>query len=181
MRREETELVNENILTRTDDTSIGFKACHTETDGWSLAAGAKRNSMTCIAVVIGCANDDDRYALAKSLLRKEFAGWKVVQPAFSAEFLYPMTVHGGVEDAVLIEPGELQGIVIPKDCNNLETVLVLPKFMDAPIKKGQKLGTVAFYQGDTLLYETAVLATENVGKRNFWDALSKIAVKMHEL
>ena len=33
LRGEETELVNENTFARTDDTSIGFKACHTEADG----------------------------------------------------------------------------------------------------------------------------------------------------
>ena len=53
LRGEETELVNENTFARTDDTSIGFKACHTEADGWSIAAGAERKQMKCIAVVLG--------------------------------------------------------------------------------------------------------------------------------
>lgn len=181
LRGDATELVNENVLARTDDTSIGFKACHTETDGWSIAAGAERQHMKCIAVVLGCQTDDDRFALSKSLLRRGFAGWKVVQPGFSAEFLYPVKVRGGVDQAVLVEPGELQGLVVPKSCSELETVLVLPRYIEAPVRKGQKLGDAAFYQGDTLLFETTVIAAESVRVRNFFDALQKIAVKMLKL
>lgn len=181
LRGEATELVNENMLTRTDDTNIGWKACHTETDGWNIAAGATRNGMTCIVVVLGCQTDEDRFDLAKSLLRRGFSGWKVIQPGFSAEFLYPVEVRSGVDRAVLIEPGELHGLVVPKSCTELETVLVLPNYIEAPVEQGQVLGTAAFYQGETLLYETTVVAAQAVKKRNFWDALQKIFVKMHEL
>ena len=45
LRGEATELVNENTFSRTDETSIGFKACHSEAEGWSIAAGARRNGM----------------------------------------------------------------------------------------------------------------------------------------
>lgn len=178
LRGEATELVNENWLARTDDTSIGFKACHTETDGWSIAAGAKRQNMKCISIVMGCQTDDDRFVLAKSLLKRGFAGWQVVQPGFSSEFLYPLKVRGGVEQAVLLEPGELKGLVVPKSCSELETVFVLPQYIEAPVKKGQHLGSAAFYNGDTLLYETAVVASDAVRERNIWDALEKIFVKM---
>ena len=181
LRGEATELVNENTFARTDDTGIGWKACHTETDGWSIAAGAERNHMRCIAVVLGCRTDDDRFALAKQLLRRGFAGWKVVQPGFSAEFLYPIRVRGGVEQAVLAAPGELQGLVIPRTCAEPETVMVVPNYVQAPVRRGQKLGSAAFYQGDTLLYETAVVAADSVRMRNFGDALRKITVKMLKL
>lgn len=181
LRGEATELVNENVLARTDDTNIGWKACHTETDGWNLAVGAERKHMKCIAVVMGCQSDDDRFALAKSLLKRGFAGWKVVQPGFSAEFLYPIEVRGGLDRAVLVEPGDLHGLVVPKSCSELETVLVLPQYIEAPVQKGQKLGTAAFYQGDTMLFETTVVAAEPVRSRNFWDALQKITIKMLKL
>ena len=131
--------MNENTFARTDDTSIGFKACHTEADGWSIAAGAERKQMKCIAVVLGCQTDDSRFALAKSLLRRGFAGWQVVQPAFSAEFLYPVTVRGGICRSVLVEPKRLQGLVVPKSDQELETVLVLPRYVLAPVKKGDSV------------------------------------------
>ena len=50
--------------------------------------------------------------------------------------------------------------------------------MQAPVRKGQKLGHAAFYQGDTLLYETDVAAADAVPVRDFWDALYQITVKM---
>ncbi len=181
LRGDQTELVNENTFARTDDTSVGWKACHTESDGWSIAAGADRKDMTCIAVVLGCETDDDRFALAKDLLRRGFLGWKVVQPAFSEEFLYPVQVRSGVERAVLIRPGELKGLVVPRDCHELETVMVIPRYVEAPVQEGQKLGTAAFYQNDTLLYETSVVASDSVRKRNFGDALLQIIVKMLEI
>lgn len=178
LRGEATELVNENTLTRTDETCIGFKACHTEADGWSIAAGAERNHMQCIAVVLGCQEDNDRFALAKQLLRKGFSGWKVLQPGFSGEFLYPISVRRGVDRAVLAEPGKLRGLAVPKGCGELETVLVLPRFIQAPVRKGQQLGSAAFYQDGTLLYETTVVAADAVRKRNYGDALLEIAVKL---
>ena len=178
LRGEATELVNENTFSRTDETSIGFKACHSEAEGWSIAAGARRNGMQCVAVVLGCGDTDSRFTLAKQLLRKGFAGWKVVQPQLSGEFLYPVQVRGGVERAVLAESGPLKGLVVPRSCTELETVMVLPRFVQAPVRKGQKLGHAAFYQGDTLLYETHVAAADAVPVRDFWDALYQITVKM---
>lgn len=178
LRGEATELVNENTFSRTDETSIGFKACHSEAEGWSIAAGARRNGMQCVAVVLGCGDTDSRFTLAKQLLRKGFAGWKVVQPQLSGEFLYPVQVRGGVERAVLAESGPLKGLVVPRSCTELETVMVLPRFVQAPVRKGQKLGHAAFYQGDTLLYETDVAAADAVPVRDFWDALYQITVKM---
>ena len=181
LRGDATELVNENTFARTDETSIGFKACHSESEGWSIAAGAERNGMQCVAVALGCGDTDSRFALAKQLLRKGFAGWKVVQPGFSGEFLYPVQIRGGVERAVLAEPGRLKALVIPRSCGELETVMVLPGYFRAPVRKGQKLGSAAFYQGDTLLYETDVVAADAVRERNFWDALEQITVKMLKL
>ena len=52
LRGDATELVNENTFARTDETSIGFKACHSESEGWSIAAGAERNGMQCVAVAL---------------------------------------------------------------------------------------------------------------------------------
>ncbi len=181
LRDGETELVNENVWARTDENTIGFKACHTETDGWHLAAGDTQNGMTCIAVVLGCETDDDRYTLARSLLRRGFSGWKVVQTGFSTEFLYPLAVRGGVAPSVLVESSTLHALAIPKNSADIETVLVMPNYVLAPVKKGQSLGTVAFYQGDTLYYETTVVAANAVEKRNFWDALAHVIVKLHEL
>ena len=85
------------------------------------------------------------------------------------------------ERAVLAEPGRLKALVIPRSCGELETVMVLPGYLRAPVRKGQKLGSAAFYQGDTLLYETDVVAADAVRKRNFWDALEQITVKMLKL
>ena len=181
LRGDATELVNENTFARTDETSIGFKACHSEKEGFSIAAGAERSQMQCVAVVLGCGDTDSRFALAKQLLRKGFSGWKVVQPGFSGEFLYPVQVRGGVERAVLAEPGKLKGLAIPRSCGELETVMVLPRYVQAPVRKGQNLGQAAFYQGDTLLYETDVAAAAAVDVRNYWDTLREITVKMLKL
>ncbi len=181
LRGDATELVNENTFARTDETSIGFKACHSEKEGFRIAAGAERSQMQCVAVVLGCSDTDSRFTLAKQLLRKGFSGWKVVQPGFSGEFLYPVQVRGGVERAVLAEPGKLKGLAIPRSCGELETVMVLPQYVQAPVRKGQKLGQAAFYQGDTLLYETEVEAADAVRVRGYWDTLREITVKMLKL
>ena len=42
------------------------------------------------------------------------------------------------------------------------SVTVLPDYCTAPIRAGQQLGTVYFYEGDTLLCEAQLQAAEDV-------------------
>lgn len=177
LRGEATELVNENTMIRTYDDSIGFKASHTEASGWCLAVGATRNDMTCIAVVLG-GEETQRFADGKQLLKTGFSQYRVVQPSFSDEFLKPIPVKGGISAAVGFTTEDLHGLVVPKSQPDLTTVLLLPDYIEAPVKKGRRIGSVAFYRGDTLLYETPLVTVSAVREMTFLDALLKITVKM---
>ena len=177
LRGEATELVNENTFSRTYEGHIGFKASHTEQSGWCLAEGATRNGMTCIAVVLNGA-EDQRFADVKQLLKAGFSQYRVMQPLFSDEFLKPLTVKGGVSTAVRFTADDVHGVVVPKAEPDLTAVLQLPSYIEAPVQKGRKIGSVAFYNGDTMLYETALVTTEPVEAMTFSRAFAKITVKM---
>lgn len=69
-------------------------------------------------------------------------------------------------------------MVVPKAEPDLTAVLQLPSYIEAPVQKGRKIGSVAFYNGDTMLYETALVTTEPVEAMTFSRAFAKITVKM---
>lgn len=177
LRGEDTELVSENTLIRTYEGHIGWKASHTEASGWCIAEGAEKNGMTCITVVLG-STEDERFQLCKNLLAKGFSSYKVTLPSFSTEFLKPVSVHGGIDKAVCITANNLIGLVVPKNNPELKTVMVLPNYINAPVSKGRKIGIVAFYQGDTLLYETEIITTDEVKEMTLQIAFKKMIDKM---
>lgn len=173
VRNDQTELVNENKLVRTYDGILGFKAGHSKKSGYTLALAAERNEQRYISVILGCDDENERFTAGKSLLADGFSMYKVTTPAFSNEFLKPVAVHGGVDSAVEIEAGTLKGLVVPKGHDELCSVVFIPEFVYAPVQKGQYIGKVGFYNGDTLLYETDLIASESVESMTFSKAVKK--------
>ena len=94
--------------------------------------------------------------------------------------LQPLSVHHGVDDAVEIEAEDLTGLVVPKSGDELSSVIFIPEYVEAPVKKGQKIGTVGFYNGDALLYETNLIASESVECMTFSIALKKYLYIMYK-
>lgn len=176
-----TELVNENTFARTYEGMTGWKASHTEKSGWCIAAGAERNGMECAAVILGAEDKDSRFAMARELLKNGFSKYMLTLPGFSSEFMKPVPVKGGVSENVDVEAEGLTGLVVPKTDSALKAVLVLPKYVHAPIEKGQKIGSIAFYNGDTLLLETALVAEESVEAMTISTAVEKMLVKLCKL
>lgn len=172
-----TELVSENTLTKKYEGLRGFKAGHGEACGYTLAAAAERDGFCCIAVVLGCEDEDTRFSKGKSLLAKGFAGYTVTTPDFSTEFMKPVTVRHGMDSAVLTEPLQLVSAAIPKG-ESVSCVVVLPNYAEAPVRAGDVLGCVAFYCGDTMLYETALCAAASVERRGFWDSFAQLLENM---
>jgi D-alanyl-D-alanine carboxypeptidase (penicillin-binding protein 5/6) len=174
IREESVELVNENTLTRTLEGCRGLKAAHSETAGQCLIAAAEQDGMVCVAVVLGCEDEDERFTEAKKLLNTGFQSFTVTVPGFSEEFLMPLRVKGGTESAVLLELSGLPALAVPVGAEDLQTVLVLPSYREAPLKKGEKVGAVCFYNGKTLLCETDLLAAQDVPEITFGYAIRKM-------
>ena len=165
LRDGETELVSENRLTRDYEGLLGMKAGHGDSSGYTLTLAAEQDGMRMIAVVLGAADTDARFADAKKLLKKGFSEYTVTTPDFSAEHIRPLPVRGGTADAVLPEAGELLSVASPKG-SRITTVTLLPAYAEAPVRRGEQLGTAAFYCGDALLYEIPLTAAEDVPKRS---------------
>ncbi len=174
IRNETVEIVNENTLTRTLDGCRGLKAAHSEAAGQCLTAACERDGMVCVAVVLGCEDEDERFAIAKQLLNTGFRQYKITTPGFSEEFLTPLKVRGGTESAVLLRLSSLPELAVPQSASDLETVMVLPEYMQAPLSAGQQVGTVYFYHGDTLLCSVPIQAADEVPEITFGFALRKV-------
>ena len=166
-----TELVSENELTRGYSGLLGLKAGHGDASGYTLCAAAERDHMRMIAVVLGSADADERFRIAKNLLADGFSGYYVTTPDFSPEFIKPLRVHHGISSAVQPETGALCSIAAPKG-EAFQTVIWLPEYVEAPVKKGQAIGSAAFYCGDSLLCEVSLTAAEEIPRRGFRETLA---------
>lgn len=161
----QTELVSENRLANSYERHIGFKAAHSDETGYNIAEGGMDETGSCyIAVVLGADNEDDMYKKAKSLLRSGFNDYKVTIAMFPDEMLMPMKIRGGCDSAVELRLRNQSRIVIPKSVSELSSTVVLPEYLTAPVKKGQIIGTAAFYSEKNLVCETDIIASDNVAK-----------------
>jgi len=176
-----TELVSENTLTRTFDKHCGFKACHSEESGFCIAEGGRsENGTVYVAVVLGGTDDETAFSTAKSLVRKGFGEYKVTEANFPQEMMKPLPVRNGTESAVEIAFEGMSNIVVPKGVKSLTTVSVIPQYADGPLKKGQRIGTAAFYSDDTLVYETYIVSQKDVPRLTFNYVFNEILFKVLE-
>ncbi len=164
----QTELVNENTLARTYERHIGFKACHSEKSGYCIAeAGRNEKGTVYISVVLGAEDEDISFGKAKKLINSGFSNYKITATMFPDEMLHPLEVHNGTENSVELKIQKQDMLVVPVGTKELSSVLVIPEYINAPVKKGQKIGMASFYNGDTLVCEIPVTANDNVNKLSF--------------
>lgn len=170
----QTELVSENKLANSYERHVGFKVCHSEETGYNIAEAGMDEAGTCfISVVLGAENEDEMYKKARSLIRSGFTDYKVTATMFPDEMLMPVKVRGGCDNAVEIRIRGQSRLVVPKAVKELSTAVVLPEYLTAPIKSGQKIGTAVFYSDKNCVCEIDIITVKNVEKLSFPYVLKK--------
>lgn len=174
-----TELVNENTLSRTYKHHIGFKASHSEQSGYCIAEAAINESGEIyVAVVLNAPSENDSFSTAKRLLNKGLTEYKTTVPGFPDEFLVPVKVKNGVENVVEIKLKLHKNVAVKKNISEFTNVSVIPDYISAPVRKGQKIGTVAFYSKNVLIYETDLIAKNDVDSFSFPFIFKKMLLKL---
>jgi D-alanyl-D-alanine carboxypeptidase len=153
------------------DGCRGLKASRSG-EKYSLIAAAEKNGLVCAAIVLNT-DKNERFDRAKMLLKEGFSGHKLAAPGYAEEFLVPLKIRGGTEQAVLLELSRLPVLAVPKSAE-LASVTVLPEFYQAPVCKGEQVGAVYFYNGKTLLAQSTLCAADDVPAMDLRAAWGKV-------
>ncbi len=162
-------LSNTNKLIYYYSGATGLKTGFTSRSMYCLSATAERDGVEYIAVVMHCETSADRFESAKTLLSYAFANYALIS-VYPDNALLPVRVELG--KVPYVQP-VIQGndkLLTEKDIapNVMKDVQVVEK-ISAPVKAGDKLGSLVVKSGDNVLGEFPIVAGDSVGRLNWGD------------
>ena len=170
-------LSNTNKMVRFYNGATGLKTGFTSTAGFCLSASAQREGMELVAVVMGSETSPKRFAACKSLLDYGFANYALIQPEAPQQFSVPVKL--GKEDAVRAVPAQQTPLLIDKGQKSSVNIKTeLDEDVDAPVSKGQRLGTMTVKSGEQVLAQIPLVAEQPVEKLTFGDIFYRLLQKL---
>ena len=172
-------LSNTNKMVRFYNGATGLKTGFTQAAGYCLSATAQRDGLELIAVVMGCATSQERFAACKALLDYGFANYAIADPQLEGETTVPVTL--GTAESVVVAPAESARMLIEKGQKSLiSTKITLEEQVSAPVSQGQRLGTMTVYAGEQVLRQIPLVAQTAVERLTwgqvFWSLVKKLAM-----
>ncbi len=173
LRGGETALTNTNRLVRFYEGCTGLKTGTTDGAGSCLAASAERNGLHLIAVSMGSATSDERFASCRTLLDYGFSAFESFTPRLDPAQLVPIPVKDGVVSSLTPDFGEIPSLLVEKGrADEIGCTVNIPESLEAPVKQGDAVGRIAYTLDGKLLAEVEVLAGHAVPRMSFGTALA---------
>lgn len=153
-----SELTNTNKLVRYYEGCTGLKTGYTSTAMYCLSASAERNGTEYIAVIMHAESIESRNKDASALLDYGFANFRLC-PLTSGEELPDVAVELGTEASVTpVYDGGGAVLLRTKDAQGLSWSLDLPESVAAPVRAGERLGTLTLSNSSGPVAEVPILA-----------------------
>ena len=170
-------LSNTNKLVRFYDGATGLKTGFTAAAGYCLSASAMREGMELVAVVMGCDSSKDRFDACRKLLDHGFATYTLAQPKLEGEVYVPVEL--GQQPLVQAVAGSEEALLIDKTHKaSLVTDITLDESVNAPVSKGQRLGTLTLRAGERVLVQVPLVAAQAVNKLTFGQIFLQLLQKL---
>lgn len=182
LRNGESELVNTNKLVRFYEGCTGLKTGTTSKAGYCLSATAKRNGMELVAVVMDGQTSSDRFEGAKKLLNYGFANYTFSSLEADLKENTSVAVKNGTESAVTIKAGGKLDLLLKRNENGKITqeISIEPEII-APVKAGQKVGTVSFLLDGKEMGSVDIVAEKDVAKLGFGTVFLRLILCLFKL
>ena len=170
-----TELVNTNRLIRYFEGCDGGKTGSTNEAGCCLTASAKRGDMRLISVIIGADNSKTRFNESSKLLTYGFGNFENRFLVNSQNSLATLDISKGKSDTCDVFAKEDFAIVVKKgDNTTYETIVDLPKKLKAPLKNGEKVGTIKVTKDGNIIKEIDIIVKNDIKHISFFDSVGKV-------
>ncbi|PJD96370.1 MAG: serine-type D-Ala-D-Ala carboxypeptidase [Legionella sp.] len=154
---------NRNRLLWRDSNVDGLKTGHTNEAGFCLVSSAVRDNMRLLAVVLGEPNDSSRADDSEKLLNYGFRFFETHQLYKKEQPVSELPLYKGLADKVSVGLIENQFITIPTgQYQRLNISTRIPSYLQAPIKKGDKVGELVIQFDKDILATKPLYALQTV-------------------
>ncbi|XXM74112.1 D-alanyl-D-alanine carboxypeptidase family protein [Lysinibacillus sphaericus] len=177
--RENTEnkfwLVNTNKLVRFYDGVDGLKTGFTNEAKYCLTATAKKGNMRVIAVVFGASTPKERNSEVTKMLDYAFNQYQTKPMFKKGDPLSQVKVSKGQESKVQAVTDEPISILAKKGekLDKVEQKVTLSKNVKAPVKKGDKVGTLVIKNKGKKVLESELVAKQDVNEASWWQLFKR--------
>ena len=167
---------NRNRLLWTDPYVDGVKTGHTEEAGWCLIASARRGERRLLSVLLGGATDAGRAAESQKLLNWGFQAFDTVELYQAGKPVSALRVWKGTAKEVGAGFVANRYVTLPKGrAAELKLAMHATEPLMAPVKSGQRVGTVDVRLDDKSIAQFPLIALADVPAAGFfgraWDSV----------
>ncbi len=160
---------NRNKLLWRDKTVDGIKTGHTDAAGYCLASSAKRDNMRLIAVVLGDKSEEARANSSRALLNYGFRFFESRKLYSAGQTLRNIRVWKGEQDQLALGVSQDLHISFPAGSyKKLSATIDIQPAIIAPVKKGQKIGTLNISLDNNIIEETPLVALQTIEEGGLW-------------
>ncbi|MCM2679079.1 serine hydrolase [Echinimonas agarilytica] len=167
------EQFNRNALLWDKDLGAdGIKTGHTNDAGYSLVSSAEKDGMRLVAVVMGTESTRSRNAENRKLLQYGFRFFETVVPYEPETVFAEERVWFGTKEQVQLGVLETVATTLPKgQVKNLKADFELTERPEAPVKKGDRYGTVHVTLNGEDIAEYPLVALHDVEEAGWFSRL----------
>lgn len=154
---------NRNRLLWQDETVDGVKTGHTAAAGYCLVSSAKRDGNRLVAVIMGTKSDSARVVESRKLLNWGFRFFETTTLFKRGAELKSVKIWKGEADNLSVGAGDDVVIRYPRDMKDqLAAKLSISTPLEAPVSKGQQIGSINIMLQDDKLKSVPLIALEEV-------------------
>lgn len=151
--------------------ATGIKTGWTNDAGYCLVASARRNHIELVAVVLGAHSLEARFEQARRLLDWGFAHYSPRKLASAEETLGVVPVTDYLDVSVsAVTSGNVTASVFDAD-GEITRELMLESGVKAPVRRGDRVGSLTWRQGDRLVARVDLVAANDVAAPGFFERI----------
>lgn len=167
---------NRNRLLWSNPSVDGLKTGHIEETGYHLAVTSKKDGRRLIAILLGASTDKQRAEEAQKLLTYGFRFFENVDIKPGGVALETVDVWKGAEDSLAVGVAENLVVTVPRGTGkDIQATLTVNPDLQAPIVKGQEVGSLVVSVKDTIIKKVPLIAQQSIEQGGFlkriWDSI----------
>lgn len=168
---------NHNALLSSMQGVISGKTGYTSKAGYCYVGAAKQKNMTMTFSVLASGwppHKTYKWKDVRKLVQYATDHYERREIIADTSKIKEISIKNGLKEKVLLKTGNLKAAFLVKKTDKIKIESILPSFIDAPVKEGQKVGEIKYLINGKSQKSVPIYAKQSVKQKDYWYYFEKI-------